>query len=189
MASAPVSIRPAVLSDLLPGSRVRDVALVVGGAGLTGLAAQLTVPLWPVPVTAQTFAVLLVGAALGMNRAAASMALYLVAGIAGVPWFAGHSSGWGGASFGYVLGFIAAAAVVGKLAERGADRTVLGTVGTMALGNVIIYAFGLPVLVAVTGLDLGTALVEGAGKFLLGDAVKIAVAAGLLPLAWKLARR
>ncbi|MEV0149559.1 MULTISPECIES: biotin transporter BioY [unclassified Nonomuraea] len=189
MASAPMSIRPAVLSDLLPGSRVRDVALVVGGTGLTGLAAQLTVPLWPVPVTAQTFAVLLVGAALGMNRAAASMALYLVAGIAGVPWFAGHSSGFGGATFGYVLGFIAAAAVVGKLAERGADRTVLGTVGTMALGNVIIHAFGLPVLMAVTGLDLGTVLVEGAGKFLLGDAAKIAVAAGLLPLAWKLARR
>ncbi|WP_113703257.1 biotin transporter BioY [Nonomuraea lactucae] len=188
MASTPVSIHPAVLSDLLPGSRVRDVALVIAGAGLTGLAAQLTFPTWPVPVTGQTFAVLLTGAALGMNRAAASMLLYLVAGIAGVPWFAGGSAGFGGASFGYLLGFIAAAAIVGKLAELGKDRKVLSTVGIMALGNLVIYAFGLPVLIAVTKLDLGTALVEGAGKFLLGDAIKIAVAAGVLPLAWKLAR-
>lgn len=188
MTSSPMAIRPAVLSDLLPGSRVRDVALVIGGAGLTGLAAQLTFPTWPVPVTGQTFAVLLVGAALGMNRAAAGMALYLVAGIAGVPWFAGGSSGFVGATFGYLLGFVVAAAVVGKLAERGADRKVLSTVGVMALGNVIIYAFGVPVLIAVTGFDLGTALLEGAGKFLVGDAIKIAVAAGVLPLAWRFAR-
>lgn len=195
MASVSATTRPAVLSDLLPGARVRDLALVVGGAALTGLAAQLTVPMWPVPVTGQTFAVLLVGATLGMNRAALSMALYLLAGVAGLPWFAGGGSGLlseqTGAlspSFGYVLGFVAAAAVVGKLAERGGDRTVLRTVGTMIVGNVVIYAFGLPVLIATTGLDLGTALVVGAGTFLAGDAVKIAIAAGLLPLAWKLAR-
>ncbi|MFF5206831.1 biotin transporter BioY [Streptosporangium sp. NPDC000396] len=189
MANASSVARPAVLSDLIPGSRVRDTALVVGGAILTGLAAQLTFPMWPVPVTGQTFAVLLVGATLGMNRAVLSMMLYTLAGVAGVPWFAGGSSGFGGPTFGYVIGFIAAAAVVGKLAERGGDRTVLRTVGTMAFGNLIIYAFGLPVLIAVTGLGLGDAFVVGMAKFLAGDALKIAVAAGLLPAAWKLARR
>ncbi|GAA4230030.1 biotin transport system substrate-specific component [Streptosporangium album] len=189
MANASSVARPAVLSDLIPGSRVRDVALVVGGAALTGLAAQLTFPMWPVPVTGQTFAVVLVGAALGMNRAVLSMALYMLVGIAGVPWFQGGTSGFGGATFGYVIGFIAAAAIVGKLAERGGDRTVLRTVGTMVLGNLTIYAFGLPVLMAVTGLDLGKALAAGVIPFLAGDALKIAVAAGLLPAAWKLSRR
>ncbi|MER5624181.1 biotin transporter BioY [Streptosporangium sp. NPDC002544] len=191
MANASSVTRPAVLSDLIPGSRTRDVALVVGGAALTGLAAQLSLPLpgSPVPVTGQTFAVVLVGAALGMNRAALSMALYLLAGLAGVPWFAGGTSGFGGASFGYVIGFIAAAAVVGKLAERGGDRTVPRTVGTMILGNLVIYAFGLPVLIAVAQTDLATGLAVGVLPFLLGDALKIAIAAGLLPAAWKLSRR
>ncbi|MEU0520045.1 biotin transporter BioY [Streptosporangium sp. NPDC006007] len=191
MANASSMVRPAVLSDLIPASRVRDVALVVGGAALTGLAAQLSFPVpgSPVPVTGQTFAVVLVGAALGMNRAALSMALYMLVGVAGVPWFADGASGFAGASFGYVLGFIAAAALVGRLAERGGDRTVPRTVGTMVLGNLVIYAFGLPVLIAVTGMDLSRAFAVGAGNFLLGDALKIAIAAGLLPAAWKLLRR
>ncbi|MFI6482626.1 biotin transporter BioY [Nonomuraea sp. NPDC050663] len=193
MASVPAAHRPAVLSDLIPGARVRDAALVVGGAALTGLAAQVSFG-WPVPWSGQTFAVLLVGAALGMNRAALSLALYALAGAAGVPWFADGTSGvisatTGGLlpSFGYILGFIVAAAIVGKLAERGGDRTVLRTVGTMVVGNVVIYAFGIPVLMATLDLGLGTALWEGAGKFLVGDGLKIALAAGLLPLAWKLA--
>ncbi|GGK69025.1 biotin biosynthesis protein BioY [Planomonospora parontospora subsp. parontospora] len=189
MANASPVAQPAVLSDLIPGARVRDAALVVGGAALTGLAAQLAFPMWPVPVTGQTFAVVLVGAALGMNRAALSMALYMLVGIAGVPWFAGGASGFGGPTFGYVLGFIAAAALVGRLAERGGDRTVARTVGTMVLGNLTIYAFGLPVLIATLGLGLGEALAAGVIPFLVGDAIKIAVAAGLLPAAWKLARR
>ncbi|GHE35664.1 biotin biosynthesis protein BioY [Streptosporangium violaceochromogenes] len=191
MANASPAARPAVLSDLIPGSRVRDVLLVAGGAALTGLAAQLSFPIpgSPVPVSGQTFAVVLVGAALGMNRAVLSMALYMLVGVAGVPWFAGGASGFGGASFGYVIGFIAAAAVVGRLAEHGGDRTVARTAGTMVLGNLVIYAFGLPVLMAVTGLDLGTALAKGVVPFLVGDALKIAVAAGLLPAAWRLSRR
>ncbi|MFI6508503.1 biotin transporter BioY [Streptosporangium sp. NPDC050855] len=190
MANASSMARPAVLSDLIPGSRVRDAALVVGGAALTGLAAQLSFPLpgSPVPVSGQTFAVVLVGAALGMNRAVLSMLLYLMAGVAGVPWFADGASGFGGASFGYVIGFIAAAAVVGRLAERGGDRTVARTVGTMVLGNLVIYAFGLPVLIAVAQVDLVKGLALGVLPFLLGDALKIAVAAGLLPAAWRLAR-
>lgn len=196
-ATAAAGARPAVLSDLIPAvpgstaARVRDAVLVVAGAGLTGLAAQISVPLpgGLVPFTGQTFAVVLVGAALGMNRAFLSMLLYMAAGAVGVPWFAGGTSGLGGATFGYILGFIAAASLVGWLAQHGGDRTVARTFGTMILGNLVIYAFGLPVLIAMTGLDLGTALVEGAGKFVVGDLLKIAVAAGLLPTAWKLANR
>ncbi|ETK31213.1 biotin transporter BioY [Microbispora sp. ATCC PTA-5024] len=200
MVNAATGARPAVLSDLVPafpaasgalGVRIRDAALVLGGAALTGLAAQISVPVpgSPVPVTGQTLAVVLVGAALGLNRAALSMALYMIAGVAGVPWFAHGSHGFGGATFGYVVGFVAAAALVGWLAQHGGDRTAARTVGTMILGNLVIYAFGLPVLVAVTGMDLGTALVEGAGKFVVGDLLKIAVAAGLLPTAWRLANK
>ncbi|MFI6296312.1 biotin transporter BioY [Nonomuraea sp. NPDC050790] len=193
MTSVPAA--PAVLSDLLPGARVRDLALIAGGAALTGLAAQVSFPIpgSPVPVSGQTFAALLVGASLGMNRAALSMLLYLVVGLAGVPWFADGNTAWldGGLvpSFGYVIGFVAAGVLVGRLAARGGDRTPLRTAGTMILGNLAIYAFGLPVLMAVTGLGLGAALAVGVVPFLLGDALKIALAAALLPAAWRLAAR
>lgn len=123
--STAAAVRPnTVLADLLPASRVRDVALVAGGAVLTGLAAQLSVPVpgSPVPVTGQTFAALLVGTALGARRGFLALALYAVAGVAGVPWFAGGSSGASTASFGYILGMVLASALVGALARRGADR-------------------------------------------------------------------
>ena len=182
--------RRAVLADFVPGSLVRDVALVVAGAGLTGLAAQIAVPIpgTPVPLTAQTFAALLLGAALGWQRGATSMLLYLIAGVAGVPWFQGGAAG-ATASLGYVIGFVFAGAVVGHLAASGGDRTPLRTVGTMALGNLVIYAFGLPWLMAATNLDLTTALRVGVVPFLLGDAVKVALAAALLPATWALVKR
>src|SRR5918996_1518923 len=128
--------RDRVLGDLLPGDRARDVALVIGGAMFVGVAAQLsvTVPGTPVPVTGQTFAVLLTGAALGPGRGLLSMALYVVAGGLGVPWFAEAGSGWGGASFGYLVGFILAAEGIGRVAARGGDRTPARAVATMVLG-------------------------------------------------------
>lgn len=183
--------RPLVLSDLLPGTLVRDIALVLGGAAFVGLSAQLSIPLpgTPVPVTGQTFAVLLAGAVLGWRRALPSMALYLIAGMAGVPWFASHSSGTGSASLGYVIGFLLAGTVVGTLAARGGDRTPLRTVLTMALGTVLIYAVGVPYLMADLHLGLPSALRLGVRPFLPGDALKVALAAGLLPAAWRLARR
>jgi biotin transport system substrate-specific component len=183
--------RKRVLADVVPGGLVRDAVLVLGGAAFVGLLAQFAIPLsfTPVPLTLGTFAALLTGAALGSLRGLLSVGLYMVAGMAGVPWFAGHASGYGFPSFGYIIGFVAAGALVGWLAQRGADRTVVRTAGLMVLGNVVIYAVGLPYLMAATGMDLSTGLAKGVVPFLAGDAIKIAVAAGLLPAAWKLVQR
>ncbi|AWE50271.1 biotin transporter BioY [Streptomyces nigra] len=180
-----------VLADLLPASRVRDIALVAGGAALTGLAAQISVPVpgSPVPVTGQTLAVLLVGTALGAGRGFLSLALYALAGMAGVPWFAQGTSGATAPSFGYILGMILAATVVGALARRGADRTALRTVGAMLLGEAIIYAVGVPYLALATGMSASAAIAAGLVPFLVGDAVKAALAMGALPTAWKLLDR
>ncbi|MCZ4100290.1 biotin transporter BioY [Streptomyces sp. SID13666] len=185
-----------VLADLLPASsaaraRVRDVALVLGGAALTGLAAQLSVPVpgSPVPVTGQTFAALLVGTALGARRGFAALALYAVAGVAGMPWFAEGSSGSAMPSFGYILGMLLASAAVGALARRGADRTVLRTAGAMVLGSVIIYAVGVPYLALAAHLSFGKAVSLGLTPYLLGDALKAALAMGVLPAAWQLVGR
>ena len=182
---------PAVLADAFPRSTVRNAVLVVGGAAFVGLAAQVAVPLpWtPVPVTGQTFAVLLTAAALGTWRGVASMLLYALMGVVGVPWFAGGSSAFqGGAlvvSFGYIIGFIAAAAIVGHLAERGATRTALRTAGLMVLGNVVIYSIGVLWLAAAIDVSLARAIELGAQPFLLGDSLKVALAAGLFPMAWR----
>lgn len=183
-----ISVSPRTLGDVIPGGLARSVALVLGGAAFVGLTAQVLVPLpfTPVPLSLQTFSVLLVGAVLGSRRGAASMALYLLAGVAGVPWFSQQQSGWSFPSFGYVVGFIAAAWLVGRLAERGADRQVLRTAGLMVLGNLVIYGFGVTGLVLATGMSPGRALLLGVVPFLIGDAVKIALAAGLLPATWKL---
>ena len=177
-----------VLADLLAGSRVRDVALVVGGAVFTGLSAQIAVPVpgTPVPVTAQTLAVLLTGAALGPWRGLASMVLYVAVGSLGFPWFADGGSGWGGPTFGYLIGMVLAATLVGALARRGWDRTPLRAALTMALGNLVIYAVGVTWLADSLDLSFATAVDLGMQPFLLGDALKIALAAGLLPAAWLL---
>ena len=183
--------RPVVLADLLPGTLVRDVALVVGAAGFVGLLAQISIHLsfTPVPITGQTLGVLLAGTALGWRRAAAAMALYAVAGVAGVPWFAGHSSGYASASFGYILGFFLAATLCGYLAERGADRSVLKSVPAMLAGEVVIYAVGMTWLALDLHLGASATIAAGLTPFLAGDAIKAAIAAGLLPAAWKIAGR
>ncbi|MGX4692214.1 biotin transporter BioY [Streptomyces sp. JNUCC 63] len=180
-----------VLADLLPASRVRDIALVVGGAVLTGVAAQIAVPVpgSPVPVTGQTFAALLVGTSLGAGRGFLSLALYVLAGAAGVPWFADGASGATAVSFGYVLGMLLAATVVGALARRGGDRSVWRTAGTMVLGSAVIYAVGVPYLALATGMSASAAIAAGLTPFLIGDTLKAALAMGLLPTAWKLAKK
>jgi len=191
MAMLNPTLAPRVLADTVPGRRVRDVALVVGGAGLVGLAAQVAVPLGftPVPLTLQSLAVLLVGASLGWQRALPSMLLYLAVGLAGVPWFASGTSGYPVATFGYILGFVIAATVVGRLAEARADRKPLTTFATMLLGSAVIYAFGAPWLAVATGTGLGETIVQGVLPFLFTDAIKAAIAGGLLPTVWWLVGR
>ena len=179
---------PRTLADAVPGGAVANLSLVLGGTVFVALSTLVIVPLpfTPVPLSLQTFSVLLVGAALGSRRGVASMALYLLAGVAGVPWFSAHQSGWSFASFGYVVGFVAAAWLAGRLAERGADRHVLATAGLMVAGNAVIYVFGVAGLIWATGMSLPTGLAKGVAPFLIGDLIKIAAAAALLPAVWKL---
>src|SRR5690625_475856 len=180
-----------VLADSLPVGVVRDVSLVAGGAVFTGILSQVVVPLpfTPVPLSLGTFAVLLTGAALGPLRGVLAMLLYLGAGMAGVPWFAEQASGWHMASFGYVLGYVLAAGIVGALARRRADRRPLPMLGSALLAPAAVYVGGVPWLMVSLGVGLGEALVLGVLPFLLGDALKAAAAAGLLPATWRLLRR
>ncbi|GAA2074156.1 biotin transporter BioY [Actinomadura alba] len=191
MASTHAARRPAVLGDLLPGELTRDIALVAGSALFVGLAAQVSVqiPGTPVPISGQTFAVLLAAASLGMGRSALGMLFYLLAGMAGVPWLAEGESGVGMPSLGYVIGFVLAGAVVGALSRRGGDRTPLRTAGTMVLGTVLIYAVGVPYLMGSLQVGAAEALDLGVRPFLVGDGLKVLLAAGLLPMAWKLVGR
>ncbi len=175
-----------VLGDTLPGERVRDVLLVVAGAGLIGLLAQISIKLsfTPVPITGQTLGVLLVGTALGLRRGAAALILYAVAGLIGVPWFALGGSGYVGANFGYILGFIAAAAICGYMAERRADRRLISAVPAMVVGEFVMYVIGVTWLGVALHLSVGTAISEGFVPFWIADAIKCALAASLLPAAW-----
>lgn len=189
--STNVSVSHRVLADAVPGGLIRDIGLVGLSTGFVALSAQASIPLpfTPIPLSLQTFAVLLSAAALGPVRAATGMLLYLLVGAAGVPWFANDQSGWSFPSFGYIVGFVLAAALVGALARRGADRTVPRTAALMALGNLVIYVVGVAGLMWSTGAGLGKALAGGVAPFLIGDAVKILLAAGSLPGAWKIVKR
>lgn len=180
-----------VLTDLIPGSRVRDALVVVGFAGLVGLFAQLTIklPFTPVPITGQTFAVLLGGMAVGPRRAARGMLLYLVAGLAGLPWFAAGTGGLGmlsDPSFGYLLGFLVAATGLGYLSSARFDRRPLTVLVAMVAGDLVIYLFGASWLAVDLRLSAGGAIALGVTPFLIGDALKTLAAMGLLPTAWKL---
>lgn len=160
--------------------------LVAGASALVGLASQVAVPLTPVPVTLQTLAVLLCGAALGSRRGAAATVLYLAEGAVGFPVFAAGRAGIPymlGPTGGYLLGFVAAAYVVGYLAERGWDRNILRTALAMVVGNAVIYCFGLAWLLRYVPPE--GVLAAGLLPFLAGDALKIALATGLLPLSWR----
>jgi biotin transport system substrate-specific component len=176
------------------GSRLRHVALIVLGALVIFLSAQISiaVPGTPVPITGQTFGVLLVGGALGFRRGLASVALYVLIGLIGLPFFAEGKGGVSvilGASGGYLIGFIVAGALVGRLAELGWDRRIVGALGAMAIGNLVIYLVGVPWLMAVAHYDLATGIAKGLTPFLIGDAVKLLLAAGAFPAAWWLVGR
>jgi biotin transport system substrate-specific component len=178
---------PRVLGDAIPGERVRDALLTVGYAGAIGVSAQIAMPLpfTPFPLTAQTFVVLLGAIVLGFGRASVGGALYLAAGLAGVPWFAVA----GGSTLCCVLGFVVAAVALGWIADRGYARSPGSVALTMVVGNVIIYAFGAAFLAIALSLSPVAALSAGVVPFLIGDAIKIAAATALVPVAWRLVRR
>jgi biotin transport system substrate-specific component len=171
-----------------------DVLLVCAGAGLVALAAQASFHLGftPVPITLQTFAVLVVGTAYGAVRGTASLILYMLVGIAGAPVYAEQKSGWeafSGATGGYIVGFIAAAALMGYLAERGWDRRFSTAVSVMLAGSVVIYVFGLIWLHHYLEVNWPKALELGLYPFVATDVAKLYLAALALPAAWKLVER
>ena len=171
------------------GVRVRHLALILAGTLLISLAAQVRfyLPGNPIPVTGQTFAVLLAGGALGFRRGMASTTIYLLLGLVGLPVFAGGRNGLEvilGASGGYIVGFILAAGIVGRLAELGWDRNLFGSVGAMLLGSAVVYLVGVPWLAIAARQPMGWALANGLEPFLLGDALKIGLAAVAFPVAW-----
>jgi biotin transport system substrate-specific component len=183
---------PLTLADLLPGARLRSAALVVGGALLTALAAQISfhVPWTPVPITGQTFAVLLVGATLGSRRGATSLALYVALGATGLPFYADGTGGWQaatGATAGYLAGFVVAAFVVGLLAERRQDRSLVTSLPAMLAGSAAVYLFGVTWLAHHLGVSAAEAVELGLAPFVIGDALKLTAAGALLPGAWRLA--
>jgi biotin transport system substrate-specific component len=174
------------------GTRVRHITLVVAGALFVILCARIYIPVLPVPFTGQTFGVLLVGGALGFRRGLAALLLYLAIGAIGVPVYSEGRAGIAviqGATGGYLVGFVIAAAVVGRLAELGWDRRIGGALAMMAIGTAIIYAIGVPWLKVALGLSWPDAVAGGMTKFLIWDAAKLAVAAGIFPTAWWLIGR
>jgi len=171
------------------------VLLAFAGSWLVAGLAQIEIklPFTPVPLTGQTLGVLLVGASLGAGLGAASMLLYLAQGALGLPFFSGGDSGaeflrLSAVTGGYLWGFVAAAAVVGALAERKWDRSFRSSIGAMFLGEVVLYAIAIPWLMQALDVPLGKALELGLAPFVVGDTIKLLAAAGLLPLAWRLVR-
>ena len=179
----------------LPGAGVlTDAVLIVLGAGLLAGSAQVSIalPFTPVPITGQTFAVLLVGASLGTVRGATSALLYLLLGVAGAPVYAHGAESFAvitGASGGYLVSYPFASALTGWLAERRWDRRFSSAVGAMLTGNVLIYLVGLPWLAVVLGTGLEKTLELGLYPFVPGDTFKLYVAAALLPAAWRMVGR
>jgi biotin transport system substrate-specific component len=174
--------------------RIRHLLLVVVGAMFIFLTAKIsfTIPGNPVPYTMQNFGVLVVGGALGLRRGGAAALLYVLLGVVGLPFFAEGKGGlqviWG-ATGGYLVGFVAAAAVVGRLAELGWDRRIGGAIGATAIGTAIIYAIGVPWLAVTTGLSAAQAIQVGLMPFLAVDVVKLLAAAAVFPAAWWLVGR
>jgi biotin transport system substrate-specific component len=180
--------RPTLADRLFSRGIAMDIVLVAAGAALTAIAAQVEVPLWPVPITGQTLAVLLVGSSLGALRGTLSMLLYAVLGIVGLPVFSGATSGMPvvlGPTGGYIIGFVFAAALTGWIAQRSWDHKVLRALLGFLCGTVVTFAIGLPWLAVSLGLDLQQTLESGLYPFIVGGIVKAAIAAAVIGLGWR----
>jgi biotin transport system substrate-specific component len=188
------------LIDTIPRSVVRDIVAVVGFALLTAGAAQVsfTLGFTPVPITGQTFAVLLAGGTLGSQLGASSQLLYVAMGAIGLPFYSDGEGGWEvatGSTAGYLVGFIVAAYAVGWLAERGQDRQLSTSITAFLAGSVIIYTLGAGWLaydlgIPVTaGVGEASAIAYGVAPFVVGDLLKALLAGSLLPAAWRLLKR
>jgi len=173
-------------------ARVRHILLIATGALFIYLTARLAIPRDPVPWTGQTFGVLVVGGALGARRGFAAVALYVLLGLVGLPFFAEGKGGTAvllGPSGGYLIGFVLAGAIVGRLAELGWDRRIGGALAMMLAGSFVIYAVGLPWLSYSLHLSTADTIAKGLTPFIVWDAVKLLVAAGIFPVAWWLIGR
>jgi biotin transport system substrate-specific component len=185
---------PVLIDRVVPAARWRDAAVVIGGALFVALLAQVQIPLGftPVPITGQTLGVALTGAALGSRRGALSLALYLLLGAAGAPFYAGGEAGWTnlvGPTAGYLVGFVPAAWIIGRLAERRADRRPWTAFLAFQVGSLVVFGLGVTGLALSSGQSFGWALEHGWLPFVPGDLVKTAIAAGLFPGAWRLVDR
>ena len=189
--------RSITLIDLIPRSRVRDVLAVSSFALLTAGAAQISIPLGftPVPITGQTFAVLLAGGVLGSKLGAASQMFYVILGALGLPFYADGAGDWevaAGSTAGYLVGFIVAAFLVGLMAERGQDRNLVTSLPAFIAGSIIIYTFGALWLAynldipLTAGATEASAVAYGVTPFIVGDILKAALAGVLLPGVWRL---
>lgn len=202
IAASPARVR--VLADLIarPTDRTRafavDAGLVVAGAAVVSLLAQVEIPLWPVPITGQTLGVIVVGAALGAWRGAAALTTYMLLGLAGLPIFAGFTgtiAALGKPSFGFIVGFIASAFVAGWFAQRAWDRKPLLAFAGFALASIMPFVFGVPYLAFILnsvmglGLTFGEVLEAGLWPFIVGGVIKAGLAALLIPGAWALVRK
>jgi biotin transport system substrate-specific component len=190
------------LNRLPATERGITIALICVGAVFISLTANVAIALPgnPIPFTGQTLSVLVVGGALGLRRGALSVALYLMLGLF-LPVYAGQQHGLGtivgldsvgvvmGARGGYLVSFLLAAALVGWLAENGWDRHIGGAIGAMILGEVVIYAIGVPWLALALRKSPADAIAIGFTPFVIGDAIKLAIAAGIFPMAWWLVGR
>lgn len=187
------TLAPTLSTRYFPRSAawMRDLLLTFSGVIFVALLAQVRIPLpfTPVPLTGQTFAVLLVGATLGSKRGAASLTLYTVLGALGLPIFAGGAAGMAyltGPTLGYLVGFVVAAFAIGRMAERGLERSLRTSLLPFFIGTLAIYAFGAGWLAILLGTEKALAL--GVLPFIIGDVIKLVLAALALPAAWKLVR-
>lgn len=189
--------KPTIVDRFIKRSLAADIALVIAGAALTAVAAQISIPAYPVPFTLQTLVVLLVGATLGSRRGVLSLGLYALAGLAGIPVFAPKSDGshvvgfaaFVGPTAGFILGFILASYLVGLLAERKWSSNVLKTFVAFVVGSTVIYLVGVPVLANAAFKGDVAAAVSYMIPFMAWDVVKAVIAAGLLPGAWLLVKK